>query len=284
MPSLPAALHEAVPFLRCPRCASALAVTERRLHCTRGHSFDAARQGYVNLLTRPAGAAADDAAMVAARDEVLRSGLYDALTNGVLDVVGDLAPPDGCVVDVGAGTGHHTAALLEALPGRVGVALDLSVPAARRAARAHPRLAALVTDVWDGLPVRDAAAALVLDVFAPRNVEEFRRVLTPGGSVIVVTPAPTHLTELVTALDLPRVDPRKADRLAVSFADFTPGAARAVRATLSVSGPVAASLARMGPGAHHVSPADLADLATRPGPIEVTFAVDVATYRFCGHP
>lgn len=253
-------------------------MVDRSLRCGEGHSFDAARQGYVNLLSRPAGAAADDAAMVAAREEILGSGLYDGLTRGVLDVVGELDLPPGCVVDVGAGTGHHTAALLDALPGRLGVALDLSVYAARRAARAHPRLAALVADVWDGLPVRDAGAALVLDVFAPRNVAEFTRVLAPGGVVLVVTPAPTHLTELVTALDMPRVDPRKAERLAETFAGFTPGPTRAVRETLRVSGALAASLAGMGPGAHHVSPAALADLAARPEEIGVTFAVDVAAF------
>lgn len=278
MPNLPTALVDAADVMRCPRCAAAMTPVERSLRCAGGHSFDAARQGYVNLLSRPAGAAADDAAMVAARQDVLTSGLYDALTAGLVDVVERVEAPPGCVVDVGAGTGHHTAAVLDALPRRVGLALDLSVYAARRAAKAHPRLAAVVADVWEGLPVRDGAAGVVLDVFAPRNVAEFARVLAPGGAVVVVTPAPAHLTELVTALAMPRVDPRKAERLAETFADFTHGPTHAVRETLRVSGAVAASLAGMGPAAHHVSPAALEEFAARRDEVAVTFAVDVAAF------
>ncbi|WP_040632791.1 putative RNA methyltransferase [Mobilicoccus pelagius] len=264
--------------MRCPRCAEPVEVDGRSLRCVHRHSFDLARQGYVNLLSRPAGAAADDAAMVAARQEILASGLYAPLTDGLAAAARALDLPPGVVVDVGAGTGHHTAAVLEALPDRIGIALDLSVYAARRAARAHPRLAALVDDVWEGLPVADGTAALVVDVFAPRNVAEFDRVLAPGGAVLVVTPAPTHLTELVTELDMPRVDPRKAERLAETFARYSPGPIRRVRETLHVPGPVAAAVARMGPGAHHVSPAALDALSAGAGEVEVTFAVDVSTF------
>jgi 23S rRNA (guanine745-N1)-methyltransferase len=56
----------------------------------------------------------------------------------------------GLVVDVGAGTGHHLAAVLDALTAHHGVALDVAKAAARRAARAHPRAAAVVCDVWRG--------------------------------------------------------------------------------------------------------------------------------------
>ncbi|GMA39671.1 ubiquinone biosynthesis protein [Mobilicoccus caccae] len=252
---------------------------DRVLRCSAGHSFDIARQGYVNLLSRPAGAAADDAAMVAARADVLDSGTYTPISRALVAMATSLALPDGVVVDVGAGTGHYTAAVLDALRKRHGVALDLSAHAARRAARAHPRLASMVADVWAGLPVRDGAAALVLDVFAPRNAEEFARVLAPGGHVVVVTPAPDHLTELVTALGLPRVDPHKAERLAQTFTGFVPGPVHSVRRTLTVDAATAALLARMGPGAHHVTPERLEDLAGGTDPVEVTLAVDVAAFR-----
>src|SRR5205823_9615897 len=119
----------------------------------------------------------------------------------------------GLVVDLGAGTGHHTATVLDALPGRLGLALDSSTYALRRAARAHPRLGAVACDGWRRLPVRDGAAGLVLDVFAPRNGAEFRRILAPGGALLVVTPEPAHLHELVDTLGLLAVDPDKDRRL-----------------------------------------------------------------------
>ena len=65
--------------------------------------------------------------------------------------------PDGCVLDLGAGTGWYLARVLDRLPGRSGLALDLSRHALRRAARAHARIGAVAADAWGPLPVRDAA-------------------------------------------------------------------------------------------------------------------------------
>src|SRR5690606_10049715 len=113
--------------------------------------------------------------------------------------------------------GYYLSAVLDALPDRPGVALDVAKAAVRRAARAHPRAAAAVCDVWRGLPLADGCADLILNVFAPRNASEFRRVLRPTGALIVVTPQPNHLSELVDALDLVRVDPAKQDRLTAAL-------------------------------------------------------------------
>ncbi len=75
----------------------------------------------------------------------------------------------GCAADVGAGPGYYLAAVLGQLPGRAGLALDVSKFALRRAARAHPRIGAVAADAWRRLPVADGAAAVVVNVFAPRS-------------------------------------------------------------------------------------------------------------------
>src|SRR5205085_2362216 len=82
-------------------------------------------------------------------------------------------------------------------------------PAAGGAARAHPRALAVVADAWRRLPVRNGVLDRVLVTFAPRNGPETARVLRPDGRLVVVTPAPDHLRELVGALGLLRVDPDK---------------------------------------------------------------------------
>ena len=76
-------LAEVVPYLRCPLCAAGLAATGPSLRCERGHSFNVARQGYVNLLTGRAPAGADTVAMVEARAAVLAAGHFDAITDAV---------------------------------------------------------------------------------------------------------------------------------------------------------------------------------------------------------
>ena len=125
---------------------------------------------------------------------------------------------DGPVLDVGAGPGWYLAGAVEPVDARIGLALDSSRFAARRAARAHPRVAAVVADAWSALPVRTASISTVLSVFAPRDLAEFARVLEPGGRVVAVTPEPEHLAELRERFGLLAVDEGKSDSLAADAA------------------------------------------------------------------
>ena len=93
------------------------------------------------------------------------------------------------------------------------MAIDASAYAARRAARAHPRAAAVVADAWRRLPLLDDSVAVALVVFAPRAGAEIARVLAPGGTVVAVATARHHLAELAAPLGLLTVDPRKEERL-----------------------------------------------------------------------
>ncbi|MDW3845866.1 23S rRNA methyltransferase [Micromonospora sp. BRA006-A] len=273
--------------LRCPVCAEPLtettAGTARALRCPRGHSFDIARQGYVNLLAGRAPHSGDSAEMVAARAGFLAAGHYDAVAAALATTAVPVADVDPypLVVDAGAGTGHYLAAVLAALPDAAGLALDVSKPALRRAARAHPRAAAALADTWQRLPLADRSTAVLLNVFAPRNGPEFHRVLDPGGALLVVTPAADHLTELVDALDLLRVDPDKADRVSGSLgAHFAEESATGHRARLALSRAEVTTLVGMGPSAWHADPRRLAArIAALPEPVPVTLSVRLGVHR-----
>lgn len=267
--------------LACPLDAVELALDGDVVRCATGHAFDVARQGYVNLLpgdARPL--TADTAAMVAARAAFLAAGHYRPLAARLTAVVA-ATDAEGCVADVGAGTGYHLAAGLDAAPGRAGLALDASAPALRRAARAHPRIGAAVCDAWARLPVRDGAAAVVLNVFAPRDAAELARILAPDGALVIATATSRHLAELVGALGLVTVDPRKPERLAAAFdPHVTLVDAEVWEAELALPHDDVAALVAMGPSARHTDPVEvMARLRALPDPVRVTAAVRVAIHR-----
>ena len=264
----------ALPYLRCPVCEGTLARgADRALRCARGHSFDIARQGYANLTRGRMPHSGDSAEMIDARAAFLAAGHYGFIAAAVRAAV---PPSGGPVLDAGTGTGWYLAAALDTLPGAVGLGIDVSKPALRRAARAHPRAAAVLADLWQPLPLIDASFALILNVFAPRNGPEFHRVLRPDGTLLVVTPAADHLRELVGAYDLIRVDPDKSGRVSQSLGgQFTAIGSTTYRSTLHLAGAEFRTLIGMTPSARHL---DL-DALPPDGDVEVTAAVDLTTYR-----
>jgi 23S rRNA (guanine745-N1)-methyltransferase len=278
---IPAVLARVAADLRCPVCARPLAATGRALRCARAHSFDPSRHGYLTLMApRRRRAAGDDAAMVAARGAVLDAKHFAPLTEALVATAVRVTAPDArIVVDAGAGTGHHLAAVLDVLPNARGVAFDASAAALRQAARAHPRIAAIGGDVWHHVPVGDAAAGLVLNVFAPRNADEFARVLHRAGTLVVATPATDHLQELA-ALHRVRIDPRKRERLYGELERvFELADVRHVAWDLRLTRLEAAAVVHMGPAAHHLSPTVERRLRALPPTLAVTAAVDVHVFR-----
>src|SRR5690606_7882439 len=244
--------------LVCPICDEGLVRMPTSARCRNGHSFDIARQGYLNLSTgRAAPRSADTAAMVQARAAFLATGHFRPLAHALAERAASLYE-GGSVIHAGAGTGYHLAAVLDRIPSAEGLALDLSKFAARRAARAHPRITAVVTDVWGRWPVRGGRAGLVLDVFAPRNGPEFHRVLRPGGVLLVMTPTTDHLRELREHVGLLSVDERKDARLADRLGElFEPVDVEEHRYTPALSKDDVEHVIRMGPSAHHLEDAEI---------------------------
>ena len=255
-------LADVVDLLRCPHCGAGLALEGAAVRCPAGHSFDVARQGYVTLATGPG----DDGEMVVAREKFLQAGHFEPVATALAERV-----DSGPVVDLGSGPGDYLARVLGA--DRAGLALDSSPYALRRAARVHPRVGAVGCDVWRELPVRGEVAGTVIDVFSPRNGAEIARILRPGGTLVVVTPAQRHLAQLVDAFGLLMVDPSKQERLDAQLAphlqrvDTTP-----LEFELTLAPEDATALVAMGPSAHHGG-------AQVREPIAVTASVELSVWR-----
>lgn len=258
-------------WLRCPVCGADLSPIDRLvLGCPSGHRHDVNKRGFVSLLggSKHVG---DNAAMLDARDAVLESGLYAPIARAVAEAVSATASR---VLDAGAGTGHYLRAVLGAHPDAVGLAMDLSPAAVGRVSRSSDRIDGLVADTWRPLPIRDAVCDAVLDIFAPRNLPEFARVLRPGGSLVVVVPRGEHLRSLRAATSMLDVPADKADDVITAAEPLYALLKREhVSEPLLVDDTIRNALIGMGPSAHHVDAGTGA--GADPLPTETRLDVDV---------
>ena len=195
-----------VSLFRCPLCGAPLSVMSGACKCPSGHSFDIAKEGYVNLLpanrkhSREPG---DDAGMALARREFLSGGSYAPLAGALAELCVELAPENAVVIDSGCGEGYYTARIFAALQS-AGISaraagVDLSRPSVKRAAKLCRDAEFAIASVYH-LPLSDKCADILVNCFSPLAIDEFRRVIRSGGYYIYVVPAAGHLWELKQVL------------------------------------------------------------------------------------
>ena len=203
-------------LFRCPVCRAPLKRTEREYRCPARHCYDVASAGYVHLL--PANrmhsrAPGDDKGMAAARNRFLAGEYYAPLRLALEELAVSLTGAAPVVLDSGCGEGYYTAGIFQALTGagkRPRMAgVDISKFALRWAAKRARDVEFAVASAY-GLPVADSCADLLINCFSPLGLEEFARVLKPGGCFLYVVPGPLHLWELKQVLyDRPYENPRQ---------------------------------------------------------------------------
>ena len=188
----------------CPVCGNLLQKEEKSLRCPSGHCYDYAKSGYVNLLmSQQGGLHGDDRPMVRARTAFLSEGYYLPLFDFLYSVVRPLLPSNPHVFDAGCGEGWYTETLHRRLssdgfsPETVGV--DISRDALTAAAKRNFGAEFAVASLFH-VPLRDGWADLILNIFAPDCMEEYSRILSPGGYLLKVIPREDHLLELKSAV------------------------------------------------------------------------------------
>ncbi len=274
-------------WLACPNCGSPLARAGAALRCPAGHGFDIARQGYVSLLPPGARIAGGDSpAMVAARAAFLAAGHYaglaGALASAAVRTAGDRAGPAACWTSGRAPATTWPRCWRRC---RAGPGWPWTRPSSplRRAARAHPRIGAVDRRCLAPPAGRRRRGGAGAERVRPAQRRRARRVLRPGGTLLVVTPGPGHLAELTGPLGLLAVDPRKEERLAATLGPwFDLAGQQPVDAALALDHPAVAATAGMGPSARHVDPADLAARIALLPAVSVPVTLSVAAARSSG--
>jgi len=187
--------------LVCPLCEEALLKQERQWRCVNGHSFDIAKQGYVNLLpvqNKKSRAPGDSKAMVEARQRFLDSGVYQPIAERLVEIVDHCLSTEASLLDAGCGEGYYLDYLakhLQAAKLLNLIGLDIAKPAVLAAAKRNRQLDWLVASNRQP-PVSPASVDVIICMFGFPVYEAFKKILKPGGSVILVESGRDHLIEL----------------------------------------------------------------------------------------
>ena len=185
----------------CPVCSQPLGKTERTWRCAEGHSYDSAKEGYVNLLLANQKRSADPGdtrEMMLNRRAFLEAGHYEPLASALSQELRDLHADN--VLDCGCGEGYYLQHFLQTEPEVAVWGLDISRDAVRMASKSLKQAAEFAVASSFHLPVLNSSVDLVLRVFAPGSIDELRRVLKPQGAFVLIVPGPRHLFSLKQAL------------------------------------------------------------------------------------
>ena len=201
--------------LACPVCGGSLQLQERSLVCDARHSFDLAKQGYVNLYRgKPINEYTKESFQE--RQTILEKGMYAHLLEEICDFLiktygqdaaevsgADSKPAKKVLLDAGCGEGYYTREIAQRLGAQLELyGTDLSRDSIQLAAGTANGMGSGPADIkWfvsdiGRLPVADKSVDYVLDIFTSANYQEFQRVLADGGYLIKVIPGEGHVKEL----------------------------------------------------------------------------------------
>ena len=192
--------------LACPIDGLKLVSDAKQWICPNGHSFDVARQGYVNLLPvqhKRSKHPGDSKEMVVARTHFLSTGCYQPLARAIVDQVDSLVIENDtfCMLDAGCGEGYYVDYIYQMLStpekniNLSYIGLDISKEAILQASKRNKNIFWIVGTNRQP-PITEASIDIILCVFGFVSFEGFNKVLKPGGKIILVDPGPEHLKEL----------------------------------------------------------------------------------------
>ena len=236
--------------LICPLCGNPLTQQERAWVCENRHSFDIARQGYVNLLPvqqKRSLQPGDTKEQVASRRVFLDGDFYGPIR----DELCRLAKDHGCsgpILDIGCGEGYYSAQLAKELNAPL-VGLDISKEAVRYAAGRYKEALWLCASAAH-LPMADHSAGLITSLFALTMPEEFLRVLRPDGMFIQVLAAEDHLLGLKSII-YPELNHKEKNSVP-QIPGFRLVESRPVRFTFTVEGEQVQNLLSMTPHVYRI--------------------------------
>ena len=200
----------------CPLCAHPLEKQNNCLKCQTGHSFDVAKEGYVNLTSpgkKNSDTSGDDKEMVRSRTLFLEGGYYNPLRDKIVSLIRNTQIDKPVLLDSGCGEGYYTRAYCDTVTQMGGniIGVDLSKAAIKHAAKNCKEGFFATASVYH-LPIPDEGVDILVNCFSPLVPDEFKRVVKKDGFFFYVVPDAKHLWELKEVLyDEPYENAVKSD-------------------------------------------------------------------------
>jgi 23S rRNA (guanine745-N1)-methyltransferase len=193
--------HEII--LKCPICDSSIKVDDlKSIVCPNRHTFDIAKQGYLNLVTHPIKTNYDRVLFEARRKVIVESELYRPFHTKITNIISEYfaSKREFYLVDMGAGEGSHLYNISNKLQSHfnknvTGVGLDISKDGILEAAKNYEDHIWIVADLAK-TPLTNGIFDIMLNILSPSNYEEFNRLLKDDGIIIKVVPRKDYLKEL----------------------------------------------------------------------------------------
>ena len=196
---------QSTPLYCCPVCSEALFLqaSGKSYACPQQHSFDLAKEGYLNLLPvqfKHSKEPGDNKAMMTARRQFLEAGFYEPMAKAVAMMI-DVVPRQQqklSLLDLGCGEGYYNRKIVEYCKSSEQLSMqgvDIAKFAVAAAAKKQTSTKFIVGSC-NRLPYPNQSFDMVLRIFAPSDDQELQRVLKSNGHLLTVTPGPRHLWQL----------------------------------------------------------------------------------------
>ena len=189
---------------KCPSCNEALIKENKTYRCSNNHTYDEAKEGYVNLLLaqhKKSKNPGDNDEMIKSRQAFLNKGYYRSLSSKIVQIIASTEKGfNQDILDVGCGEGYYMNEIKKASIKELSTlslcGIDISKTAVKLAGKRKIDALISVSSAYD-LPFFDNSFDSIISVFSPVSANEISRLLTNKNSqIIMVGPAEEHLKEL----------------------------------------------------------------------------------------
>ena len=185
-------------ILNCPKCHETLEKKDKTYECCNGHSYDIAKEGYVNLMLanqKHSKEPGDSKESLRCRQKFLGNGYYESLALYLQYSINKYLNDGDTFLDAGCGTGYYLNIVAQGEKELELYATDIAKAGVAMSSKQVKEATCFVGSVFH-LPMADESLNGLMSVFCPYSAEEFYRVTKKGGYIWAVTPGERHLYEI----------------------------------------------------------------------------------------